>query len=87
MKPRRRELRARLLAEQGGRCLYCVRVPKLATLDHVIPRSRGGRDDAENLVAACDECNQIRGAMSVRRFLALRFGSPLMRLRALMGAS
>jgi 5-methylcytosine-specific restriction endonuclease McrA len=40
-------------------CQYCQRLfaPKALTLDHVIPRSRGGASSWENLVAACYECN------------------------------
>src|ERR687884_10993 len=31
------------------------------TLDHIIPRSRGGTSDPENLCAACIACNQRKG--------------------------
>jgi 5-methylcytosine-specific restriction endonuclease McrA len=31
------------------------------TLDHVIPRSRGGRTDWDNLVACCYPCNNLKG--------------------------
>lgn len=41
------------------RCQYCGRrLPKTElTLDHVLPRSRGGRDTWDNLVLACLKCN------------------------------
>jgi 5-methylcytosine-specific restriction endonuclease McrA len=32
------------------------------TLDHVMPRSRGGKTDWGNIVAACDSCNQKKKA-------------------------
>ena len=32
-----------------------------STIDHVIPRSRGGADSWENLVACCLRCNNIKG--------------------------
>lgn len=40
-------------------CQYCrvVFLPKQLTLDHVIPRSRGGLNTWENLVSACYPCN------------------------------
>jgi 5-methylcytosine-specific restriction endonuclease McrA len=40
-------------------CQYCNRslAPKLLTLDHVVPRSKGGGGTWENLVAACCVCN------------------------------
>lgn len=44
-------------------CQYCGRQPGRATLtmDHVIPRSRGGGFSWENIVTACPTCNQRKG--------------------------
>lgn len=44
-------------------CQYCGRQPGRAhlTMDHVIPRSRGGGFTWENIVAACGNCNQRKG--------------------------
>lgn len=36
----------------------------LATIDHVIPRSRGGSSRANNLVPSCHECNNVRSRFS-----------------------
>jgi 5-methylcytosine-specific restriction endonuclease McrA len=44
-----------VLARDGHRCQYCGAAAE--TLDHVLPRSRGGRHVWENLVAACRRCN------------------------------
>jgi 5-methylcytosine-specific restriction endonuclease McrA len=41
-------------------CQYC-RSEKNLTIDHVIPRSRGGQDTWENLVACCSKCNLKKG--------------------------
>lgn len=43
-----------------GRCQYCNnKVSKgKATLDHVVPKSRGGQTNFTNIVVACVECNQ-----------------------------
>jgi 5-methylcytosine-specific restriction endonuclease McrA len=38
-------------------CQYCGKVGGDLTLDHVNPRSRGGRNAWENIVTACRECN------------------------------
>lgn len=38
-------------------CQYCGHQTKDLTLDHVIPRHRGGNHDWENVVAACKQCN------------------------------
>lgn len=35
--------------------------PDFATIDHVVPRSRGGSSDLSNLVLACPGCNSARG--------------------------
>ncbi|MEP0874090.1 HNH endonuclease [Trichocoleus desertorum AS-A10] len=41
-------------------CQYCGSTKRL-TLDHVIPRSKGGTHTWENVVAACDKCNSAKG--------------------------
>ena len=38
-------------------CQYCARHTKDLTLDHVLPRHRGGSHDWKNVVAACKPCN------------------------------
>ncbi len=40
----------------GHKCQYCGSTKEL-TIDHIIPRSRGGEDTWENLVVACMPCN------------------------------
>jgi 5-methylcytosine-specific restriction endonuclease McrA len=47
-------------------CQYCGESPgrQLLTVDHVIPRSRGGVHDWENLVTACTRCNQKKGSLT-----------------------
>jgi len=43
-------------------CQYCgTRVDGHATIDHIIPRSRGGRNTWENLVCCCTKCNTKKG--------------------------
>ncbi len=44
-------------------CQYChgAFIPKQLTLDHVIPRSRGGANTWQNLVACCFPCNNRKG--------------------------
>jgi 5-methylcytosine-specific restriction endonuclease McrA len=39
----------------GGQCQYCGR--RAESIDHVVPRSRGGDHTWENVVAACGRCN------------------------------
>ena len=55
--------RSRILARDRYRCQYCGMRggPFDLTIDHILPRSRGGRTVAENLCAACFACNQRKG--------------------------
>jgi len=41
------------------------------TLDHLIPKSKGGGGGIKNLVVACRECNEMRGNLSIMEFLAV----------------
>jgi 5-methylcytosine-specific restriction endonuclease McrA len=52
--------RRNVLRRDGNRCQYCGQRERL-TLDHVVPRSRGGPDTWDNLVAACVPCNNRKG--------------------------
>ncbi|HWS58226.1 MAG TPA: HNH endonuclease [Actinotalea sp.] len=47
--------RRTVLARDGHRCAYCAGPAE--TVDHVHPRSRGGRHEWTNVVAACSRCN------------------------------
>ncbi len=57
---RRKISRRVLFARDEWRCQYCGTVGKL-TLDHVVPRSRGGDSVWENVVASCAPCNMRKG--------------------------
>jgi 5-methylcytosine-specific restriction endonuclease McrA len=61
--PYRRVLltRRNLLRRDGHACQYCGATDRL-TMDHVVPKSRGGPDTWENLVAACVPCNNRKGS-------------------------
>lgn len=52
-----------VLARDTHSCQYCGRMLPSAelTLDHVLPRSRGGKTTWENVVAACKPCNHRKG--------------------------
>ena len=52
--------RRNVLRRDSHRCQYCGSRDRL-TLDHVLPKSRGGPDAWENLVAACVPCNNRKG--------------------------
>jgi 5-methylcytosine-specific restriction endonuclease McrA len=60
---RKGNLRIRIFVRDAFRCQYCGQVMEARdlTLDHIIPRSRGGTNDALNLCTACIPCNNRKG--------------------------
>lgn len=58
---KRRISRRVLFARDGWRCVYCGTSASRLTLDHVVPRSRGGDSVWENVVTACSPCNLRKG--------------------------
>ena len=52
--------RRNVIRRDGHTCVYCGASERL-TIDHVMPKSRGGPDTWENLVAACTPCNNRKG--------------------------
>lgn len=52
--------RKNILQRDGHECQYCGSGHRL-TVDHIRPKSRGGRDTWKNLVAACVRCNNRKG--------------------------
>ena len=71
------------LWHKDSRCSYCrlnTRWHALEheldrpTVDHVIPKARGGTDTPKNLVLACHACNSAKGSLPLLVFLLLRDG-------------
>lgn len=52
--------RRNVMRRDSFQCQYCGKKSKL-TIDHVHPKSRGGKDTWENLTTACDKCNVKKG--------------------------
>ena len=50
--------RKAVFARDGGRCVYCGAAA--TSLDHVIPKSRGGSHSWDNVVSACGRCNHVK---------------------------
>ncbi len=57
-------IRFEVLQRDGFRCRYCGAEPdqKALRVDHLVPLDKGGTDDADNLVTACDDCNGGKGS-------------------------
>ncbi len=56
-----RPTRANILLRDDETCQYCGKRSRDLTLDHIVPRSRGGQSTWENLVACCKACNGRKG--------------------------
>lgn len=53
--------RKNILRRDSFRCAYCGRSDVPLTIDHIIPKSQGGKDTWENLITACTYCNNKKG--------------------------
>jgi len=61
-----------VLARDNATCAYCG--GHGSTIDHIVPRSRGGKNSWLNTVAACGGCNQRKGDRELAAAgMALRF--------------
>ena len=73
-----KNVKAFVLDRDNWICHYCETdlvaydevFPDSATIDHVIPKSKGGSNEASNLVACCSSCNGLKGSMSYDEFIA-----------------
>ena len=50
-----------ILRRDGHVCQYCGKSESMLTVDHVVPKAKGGPDTWENLVTACVTCNNKKG--------------------------
>jgi hypothetical protein len=68
-------------AELPRLCVFCG-ADKNLQRDHLIPSSRGGSDDADNMVWSCQTCNVSRGDKGIYEWLGLKKKDHLHRLVA-----
>jgi hypothetical protein len=61
----------RLLFAQGGLCFFCKRTlsPVEASVEHLVARANGGRNEPDNTVACCRALNALLGHMSLKEKL------------------
>lgn len=64
-RPRVKLSRREVFLRDNFTCQYCDRQFTDLTIDHVIPRSRGGMHVWDNVVSACRTCNHRKGGKSV----------------------
>ena len=58
--------RRNLFQRDGHRCQYCGYSGERLSIDHILPRSRGGSDSWENVTTACLPCNVRKGNRTPR---------------------
>jgi 5-methylcytosine-specific restriction endonuclease McrA len=64
-RPRVKLTRREIFMRDNYTCQYCERQMSDLTIDHVIPRSRGGMHAWDNVVSACKACNHRKGGKSI----------------------
>ena len=63
-------LRRRVIERDGKYCVYCDEdlTDKEIHMDHVIPESKGGQTNYENLQVTCRKCNLAKGVLTESEF-------------------
>ena len=64
-RPRVKLTRREVFIRDHYTCQYCGRQAGDLTIDHVVPKSKGGAHSWENLVSACKPCNHRKGGKSL----------------------
>jgi len=55
-----------ILERDNHKCVYCGTKKEPFQLDHIIPQSKGGLDNTNNLVCACKTCNLKKSDKSLK---------------------
>ncbi len=55
-----------ILVRDGFKCAYCGAERQRLTIDHIIPKSKGGKANFENCVSSCKPCNNKKGDRTPR---------------------
>ncbi len=55
-----------VLVRDGFKCAYCGAERQRLTIDHIIPKSKGGKANFENCVSSCKPCNNKKGDRTPR---------------------
>jgi 5-methylcytosine-specific restriction endonuclease McrA len=63
-RPQMRLTRREIFIRDRYTCQYCGKVTRDLTIDHVVPRHRGGSQSWDNLVSACRSCNHRKAGLS-----------------------
>jgi 5-methylcytosine-specific restriction endonuclease McrA len=71
--------RSNIMARDNFQCQYCSKdlTSREATLDHVKPRSQGGKTSWENIVCSCGSCNRKKGGRTPAEARMLLLKKPI----------
>ena len=71
---KRRYFRKRILDKTGGKCFYCEKPLQISemTIDHFIPKLKGGSNTIDNFVPSCDKCNRLKGHLDPHIFMEVK---------------
>ena len=66
----RRQFRQHIFEEWGWKCAYCDQqlTEDTATIDHVVPKHKGGQNVKNNMVCCCCRCNRNKGSSLLSAF-------------------
>ena len=67
-----KEVRTRIYMRDNFTCVYCktkIQDWRDLSLDHVTPRSQGGKNHSTNLVCSCRDCNRDKGDTPLEQFV------------------
>lgn len=64
-----KKIRFEIFKRDNFCCAYCGRTPPIAILevDHIIPKSKSGSNDINNLITSCFDCNRGKGGIKLER--------------------
>lgn len=66
-----RQLRPRIARQSGHRCGYCLTQEVVSgiplTVEHIMPKAKGGREEEDNLWLSCRLCNEAKGVLTEAR--------------------
>ena len=64
-----KKIRFEVFKRDGFQCAYCGKTPPEVVLevDHIIPKSKKGKDDINNLITSCFDCNRGKRDISLDR--------------------
>lgn len=68
-----KELKMLIIKEENRICYICkIKIPEEehATIDHVNPKSKFGKDDRENLHCCCNRCNNDKGNLTYDEYIS-----------------